>query len=110
MTPPDEEAVSACITAATSGDTIKVSAGEATWTKKVSLNKSITLIGAGENRTIITDDVPRNHMLVLDGGTVAISPRISGMTIKGLNTEKNGLSATVMVEGPPIGLGIVWTI
>lgn len=105
MTTPDQEAVSACTTAAVSGDTIKVLAGEATWTKKLSLNKSINLIGAGQDRTIITDDVPRNHMLVIDGGTVAISPRISGMTIKGLNTDKNGLSATVMVEGTSDRLG-----
>jgi hypothetical protein len=104
-TTPDQEAVSTCIAAAASGDTVRVLAGTAVWTKKVALNKSISLIGVGEGRTIITDGVPKDHMLVVDGGTVAISPRISGMTIKGLSTDKIGVIATVMIEGISNGLG-----
>lgn len=42
------------ITAATSGDTINVPAGTCTWTSAVTVNKSIALIGAGSDQTIIT--------------------------------------------------------
>lgn len=104
-TTPDQEAVSTCVAAAASGDTVKVLAGTARWTRKVTLNKSIELVGAGEGGTIITDDVPEDHMLAIDGGSTSISPRISGMTIKGLSTDKNNVTATVMIEGISNGLG-----
>jgi len=105
MATPDQESVSSCIVAAANGDTVKVLAGTTTWTETITLNKSIKLIGAGEGRTIIIDGVSKDHMLAVDGGSVPISPRISGMTIKGFSTDKSGVIATVMIEGISNELG-----
>jgi len=48
--------ISACISAATSGDTINVPEGPCTWTDSVTIleNKTIKLIGAGSDKTIIS--------------------------------------------------------
>jgi hypothetical protein len=90
---------------AASGDTINVSAGSATWSTKVTLDKSISLIGAGEGSTVITDDVSDDNMLAIGAGSTPITPRVSGMTIKGFNTSKVNLDATVAVAGISEGLG-----
>jgi PKD repeat protein len=46
--------VSAAIAAATSGDTVMVPAGSATWSSQLMITKEIKLIGAGVGSTIIT--------------------------------------------------------
>jgi hypothetical protein len=49
--------VSAAITAASVGDTVSVPAGSCTWSSTLSFNKGISLIGAGNTATIITNNV-----------------------------------------------------
>ena len=102
---PDQASVASCISMAVSGDTINVSAGSAAWSTKVTLDKSISLIGAGEGSTVITDDVSDDNMLAIGAGSTPITPRVSGMTIKGFNTSKVNLDATVAVAGISEGLG-----
>ena len=50
--------VQAAITAAVDGDTVQIPAGTCTWTSGITVTKSIAIIGAGENQTIISDEVP----------------------------------------------------
>lgn len=102
---PDQASVASCISSAASGDTINVSAGSATWSTKVTLDKSISLIGAGVGRTVITDGVSNDNMLAIGAGSTPINPRVSGMTINGSNTSKLNLIATVSVGGISKGLG-----
>lgn len=56
-------------------------------------------------RTIITDGVSNDNMLAISAGSTPINPRVSGMTIKGSNTSKVNLIATVSVGGISKGLG-----
>jgi len=76
---PDASSVAACISSASSGDTINVYAGAATWSSAITLpaSKAINLIGAGASSTFIT----------LTGGIDAICStgkphRISGFTFQ----------------------------
>jgi len=46
---PDLVSVQACVTGATRGDTINVSAGTAIWSSKLNITKAITLKGAGKD-------------------------------------------------------------
>ena len=47
-------AVSAAVSSAAPGDTVTVPGGSCTWTSTLSINKGISLIGAGKGKTIIT--------------------------------------------------------
>lgn len=49
--------ISAAISAASSGDTVRVPAGTATWYSQLNITKGINLIGAGIGNTIITGNV-----------------------------------------------------
>ena len=51
---PDYASVNSCVSAASVGDTINVSAGSATWNSTLIITKGINLIGAGSASTIIT--------------------------------------------------------
>jgi hypothetical protein len=51
--------VSSAISSAHDGDTVVVPAGTASWTSTLTIAKGITLQGAGNDTTIILDDVPR---------------------------------------------------
>lgn len=51
---PDSASVTSCISQATAGATINVSAGTATWSSPINVNKPITLAGAGIGNTVIT--------------------------------------------------------
>lgn len=53
-TTPDQTSVNTCISNASNGDTINVSAGTATWTS-LSLSKAVTLNGAGQGVTSGSD-------------------------------------------------------
>lgn len=53
---PDYESVSACVSKALPGDTINVKAGSADWAANtLIINKSINLIGAGNDKTLIVN-------------------------------------------------------
>ena len=51
--------VSSAVASASAGDTVSVPAGNASWTSPLTITKPITVRGAGENKTIILDDIPR---------------------------------------------------
>jgi len=50
----DYASVNSCVSSASPCDTINVSAGPATWSSVLTINKPIKLIGAGVGSTLIT--------------------------------------------------------
>src|ERR1700676_4659481 len=85
--------VQAKINLCADGDTVTLPAGTFTYSKMVSVGKSITLIGSGIDQTIIIDEVPRvvGSAIVIQfsstSGT-ALS-RLSGMTLQGGTINKS---------------------
>ena len=56
---PDYESVASCVSQASPGDTINITAGEANWrAKTLSVNKAIRIIGNGPDTTTITAALP----------------------------------------------------
>ena len=49
--------VSSAVASASDGDAVVVPAGSASWTSPLTITKAITLRGAGENATVILDDI-----------------------------------------------------
>ncbi len=78
--------VQAAIDSASQGDTVIVPAGSCDWRTKVTMNKGITLQGAGIGKTIITDDVAGTYMLSVSATTMF---RITGFTFNGGTVNKN---------------------
>ncbi len=50
--------VAAAVGAATDGDTVTIPAGTESWTSTLVITKGVTLQGAGEDKTVILDDIP----------------------------------------------------
>ncbi len=67
---PSLASVQTAINSASDGDTISMPAGSATWTRTLTINKAITLQGAGSSQTIITNSVPTSGTLM----TITLSP------------------------------------
>jgi len=95
------EAVQTAIDDATSGQTVGVPAGSATWTTQVSIpdTKGITLQGAGVGQTIITSGLTSDSTLL-----VAVNPanpvtRVTGITFDGDLLAKEGDYAEIWVAG-----------
>lgn len=60
---PDYPSVSACVSQASSGDTINITAGQAIWQERLSLGaKKLFLIGAGIDATVIRTNLPDSWM------------------------------------------------
>lgn len=74
--------VTACITAASNGDTINVPAGSVTWASQITLTKNLAIIGAGVGQTTVS-----GGFFFVQGTTGA---RISGFT--STNLPANGLT------------------
>ena len=53
--------VSSAVASARDGDTVEIPAGTASWTSTLSVAKGITVQGAGKDKTVILDDLPRNE-------------------------------------------------
>jgi hypothetical protein len=53
------EDVRSAIDSAHDGDTVVVPAGTASWTATLSITKGVTLQGAGNDKSVIVDDIPR---------------------------------------------------
>lgn len=58
--------VNDCITKASSGDTINIPAGAAVWASPVSIAKTLTIAGAGNKNTVITDNTSSGTAGVFD--------------------------------------------
>ena len=83
--------VSAAVSAASSGDTVTVPAGEVTWGDQLVITKGIVLIGAGAGSTVITSNYNnvngnyfdgRNYFINYEPANPATAPlfRLSGFT------------------------------
>lgn len=55
------EDVSSAVASAKDGDTVTIPAGTASWTSALLITKGITLQGAGNDSTVILDDIPREE-------------------------------------------------
>lgn len=84
---PDQASLSSCVSKASAGDTINVSAGTVTWsTAGIATSKAISIIGAGANSTIINDAIPTSgnpcSIFRFTPSVVGSLTRISGMTLQ----------------------------
>jgi hypothetical protein len=92
-TTPDYASVSTCISNAASGDTINVSAGSATWSSTLSFSKAITLIGAGQGSTVITNSAGILIEVQNPGGNFV---RVGQMTISSSDNQ----GPIISISGP----------
>jgi len=73
---PDYDSVDRCVRSARLGDRINVSAGSATWSGTLSLNKPVQLIGSGVGNTIISG----SKLITINSPANTTLLRISGFT------------------------------
>src|SRR5437868_356205 len=91
--------VNAAVAARSPGDTVVVPAGTSGWTSTLYISKSITLLGAGNDATVILDDVPRNS--AGQGSAIKVtltatqSFRLSGFTFRYGSLTSKGINAIV---------------
>ena len=83
------------IEAAAAGDTIRVAAGEYT-AAGITIDKPLTLIGAGADRTQVYDlfGAPSGEVHVID----AEEATIEGFHLSGCNTKRIGCSAVACID------------
>jgi hypothetical protein len=86
------------------GDTVVVPAGNASWTSTLRVTKGITLEGAGDDKTVILDDVPRTPLN--DGGAILIADlnskqsfRLTGITFRAGALTTTGNNGAVRIRG-----------
>lgn len=87
--------VASAIAAASDGDTVIIPAGIAYWTNGVAITeKAITIKGAGDNSTIIVDEIPNRSTPVLKVVFTKLSGlfRLTGIQFRG-GTTNTGVSA-----------------
>lgn len=96
--------VQSAVNAASDGDIITVPGGNCSWTSTLTIAKSVSIIGAGIGKTVITDNVSGNNMIAIGNGWAAINPRVSGMTING-SAGKSGFKAMIQAGGASASLG-----
>jgi hypothetical protein len=79
---PSYSDVSAAISAASSGDTVMVPEGSATWSSTLGITKDIELIGAGIGNTVISGNNrgQGSYMISFNPGSAGLGLRISGFT------------------------------
>jgi len=100
-TTPDYASVSSCVSQATAGDMVNVSAGSATWSSQLKITKGINLIGAGDGvtygaGTVITTTYTGTTLYSSAGFAVAYSPdsadRTTGFRLSGFEFDFSGAS------------------
>lgn len=82
--------VAACVSAATTGDTITVPAGTETWGSALVINKSIILKGNGIGSTVITQSSGKN-IITISG---AVAPTIRDFTFIGAGSIMISITST----------------
>jgi hypothetical protein len=96
--------VVSAIRLAQEGDTVVLPAGTASWTATLTINKGITVEGAGDDKTVILDDVPRTPpnqggaMLIADL-TPKQSFRLSGITFRAGTLTKRANNGAIRIKG-----------
>lgn len=97
---PDQTSVSTCLTNATAGDTINVSAGSAAWSG-LSINKAVTLNGAGVGSTTITlsgnNDITKQSAGVIRIKNFSFSKTNGGNESKGITIGGSWLNAEPVI-------------
>ena len=96
--------VQAAINSANSGDTVIIPSGTCSWNSKLTIGKSINVVGAGIGNTVIIDNVSKDSMIIIGNQGAAINPRISGMTISG-SASKSGFAGIIEVRNSSVSLG-----
>lgn len=100
--------VGTAVALAKDGDTVNVPAGNATWATTLEITKNITLQGAGEGKTVITENLSRtlsppliNVNLSHDPPATDYSFRLSGFTFKSASGTRPYPSdhAFIMITG-----------
>ena len=86
------------------GDTITLPAGTFTWNRQVHITKNITLKGAGQNSTIVVDNVPKSgglpgSILILCNNITG-NLRITNFKIQGQAHDTEGWNkGTISISG-----------
>ena len=103
-------AVGAAVAAARDGDTVLVPAGSATWTSTLTVTKNISIIGASEGQTMISEDLSRRGNAPLISASLshdsppqfAYSFRLSGFKFTSANptgTPTTGDNGFIKIVG-----------
>src|SRR5437773_5444316 len=86
--------VANAVASAAAGDTVTIPAGTCSWSSTLSITKGITLMGAGEGKTILQDNVSKGGSTCSGGAPIlewdVNAPqnfRLSGLTIQGVTTD-----------------------
>lgn len=114
---PDESSVRTCVSKASAGDTINVTAGSGTvtWTTQLAITKPVKIIGPGASSLTILDNAGSRGELILwsgsYGATACASPstvcfRFSGFTVAPVSSSTPlfspiGLAGTCSAAGCP---------
>ncbi len=85
--------ISAAVSAAAAGDTIQVAAG--TYKEAVTINKTLSLIGAGSATTII-DATGLGNGIDIDGSAAAPASGVSGVVVSGLTVENANFQGIIV--------------
>ena len=96
--------ISAAVAAASPGDTINVAPG--TYKEFVTIPKSLSLVGAGPNTTIIDATGLSNGIYINNGGAIVSNVAVTGFTIQNANFEGiliNGASSVTIWGNHVIG-------
>ena len=92
--------VNAAVTAASSGDTVVVPTGIATWSSELMITKGIILKGAGIGNTVITGNITDNTN---QGGGIIIYKPASGVNgpfrVTGFTLNASGTSNGILIFG-----------
>ena len=81
--------VNAAITSAAHGDVVQVPAGSCTWTSQLNISKGITLQGAGQGVTTLTDNVAKPANLMRFNVNAPNNFRLTAMSIVGQASDPN---------------------
>jgi hypothetical protein len=91
--------VSAAVASAKDGDTVEVPAGTASWPATLTIAKAITLQGAGEDRTVILDDLPKNGSNVIIQASRGKFYRLTGFDFRSGDRATKSMKGCVLVVG-----------
>ena len=90
----DFASVKAAVAKASDRDTVVIPAGTSTWTKTLTISKSISILGAGIDQTILIDQTPKgkgqNPLFRIESKSKTMLSRISGFTINGSTGGSTG--------------------
>lgn len=90
-------------TLAADGDAITLPVGTFTWDSQIGITKNITLAGAGQDATVIVDNVPKtagDTSIPLLFTDITGNLRITNFTVRGLAQDTNNLNkGTIGVRG-----------